>query len=104
MREVQGIRLGDIDRKNMQIRIRQGKGRKDRYVPLSKHLLKELEAYYREYTPETYLFNGREKGGKISVIAMRWVLKMAIKREGISSTIHLHSLRHSFASHHYTVV
>jgi len=101
--EVQGIRLGDIDRKNMQIRIRQGKGRKDRNVPLSKHLLKELEVYYRKYTPQTYLFNGRNKGDRISVTAMRWVLKSAIKREGISNTIHLHSLRHSFASHHLSM-
>jgi len=101
--EVQNIRLCDINRKTMQIHIRQGKGKKDRYVQLSVHLLKEIENYYHQSNPETWLFNGRKQGSKISEAAMRWALLQAIKREGIPKKLHLHSLRHSFASHHVSM-
>ena len=97
--EARSIRLTDIDRKNMQIHIRQGKGRKDRYVILSRYMLGVLENYFREYKPETYLFNGRKKGEMISESAMRWALDQALERKKITKNITIHSLRHSFASH-----
>jgi len=97
--EARTIRLTDIDRKNMQIHIRQGKGRKDRYVILSKYILRILEQYFREYRPERYIFNGRKKGERISESAMRWALDQALKRVKITKDITIHSLRHSFASH-----
>lgn len=98
--EVREILLTDIHRKTMQIHVRQGKGKKDRFVQLSAHLLVELESYYQESKPETWLFNGRKKGSQLSEAAMRWALLQALKREGITKKLHLHSLRHSFASHH----
>jgi len=101
--EARDIRLTDINRKAMQIHIRQGKGKKDRYVQLSFHQLNELEGYYQTIKPEVYLFNGRKKGSKISEAAMRWALLQALKREGITKKLHLHSLRHSFASHHVSL-
>jgi site-specific recombinase XerD len=101
--EVREIRLTDINRKAMQIHIRQGKGKKDRYVQLSVHQLKELEGYYQTIRPEVYLFNGRKKGDKISEAAMRWALLKALEREKITKNVHLHSLRHSFASHHVSL-
>jgi len=72
-------------------------------VQLSEHLLKELEEYYQTSKPETWLFNGRKKGSKLSEAAMRWALLQALKREGITKKLHLHSLRHSFASHHVSM-
>ena len=101
--EVRDIRLNDIHRQTMQIHIRQGKGKKDRFVQLSEHMLKELEEYYQSYKPETWMFNGRKKGSQISEAAMRWALLQALKREGITKKLHLHSLRHSFASHHVSM-
>nr|NQU93290.1 site-specific integrase [Bacteroidota bacterium] len=101
--EVRNIRITDINRKAMQIHIRQGKGKKDRYVQLSVHLLKEVENYYHEIKPETWLFNGRKKGNKISESTMRWALLQALKREKLTKKLHLHSLRHSFASHHVSM-
>jgi len=101
--EVRNIRLIDIQRKNMQVVVRQGKGKKDRHVQLSRHLLKELDAYYLECRPETWLFNGRKKGEQISEAAMRWALLQALKREKMPGNLHLHSLRHSFASHHVSM-
>jgi integrase/recombinase XerD len=40
------LKVSDIDSKRMVIRIEQGKGRKDRYVMLSPHLLELLRAWY----------------------------------------------------------
>ncbi len=93
--EVKNIRLCDVQRKNMQVVVRQGKGKKDRHVHLSRHLLIELDAYYRECKPEIWLFNGRQKGEQISEAAMRWALLQALKREKLTGSFHLHSLRHS---------
>jgi site-specific recombinase XerD len=58
--EIIGLRLVDIDRKNMQLNIRKGKGNKARKAILSNYLLRVLEQYYRAYRPEQYLFNGRK--------------------------------------------
>jgi len=101
--EVPGILLTDIDRKNMQIHIRQGKGGKDRFAQLSKHFLQEMDIYIEEFKPEHYLFNGRKKGSQLVASAMGWALKQAIKREGIKKKVGLHSLRHSFATHHLSI-
>jgi len=97
--EACNIRLCDIDAKNMQIHVRGGKGKRDRYVMLATHLIEELREYIQKYQPKEYLFNGRHKGTQISASAIRWALYQALKREGITRKLNIHSLRHSFASH-----
>jgi site-specific recombinase XerD len=97
--EIIGLRLVDIDRKNMQLNIRKGKGNKARKAILSNYLLRVLEQYYRAYRPEQYLFNGRKKQEPISEGAVNWAFRQAIKRTGIKKDLSLHNLRHSFASH-----
>src|SRR6202521_5104350 len=59
--EVVSLKPGDIDSKRMVIRIEQGKGRKDRYVMLSPHLLKLLRAWWRAERPQGWLFPGRDR-------------------------------------------
>jgi len=98
-KEIIDLKLTDIDRKNMQINIRKGKGNKARKAILSGHMLKILELYYRQYRPETYLFNGKQKKDPISEGAISWIFRQAIKRADIKKDVHLHNLRHSFASH-----
>lgn len=97
--EIIGLRLADIDRKNMQLNIRKGKGNKARKAILAWHMLDVLEEYYRQYHPVAYLFNGRGQALPISEGAMNWVFRQALKRSGIKKDVHLHNLRHSFASH-----
>jgi len=97
--EIIDLRLVDIDRKNMQLNIRKGKGNKARKSILSKYLLQVLEEYYRAYRPEQYLFNGRKKSEPISEGAVNWAFRQALKRTGIKKNLSLHNLRHSFASH-----
>ena len=60
--ELSYLRIADIDSKNMRIKVVQGKGAKDRYTILSESVLLELRAYYVQYKPVEYLFNGMGKG------------------------------------------
>ena len=57
--EVCNLKIDDIDSKRMIININQAKGRKDRVVPLSQNILSLLREYYKQYRPNTYLFNGQ---------------------------------------------
>ena len=57
--EVLALRVGDIDGERRLLRIEQGKGAKDRLVPLSPTLLEALRAYWRLYRPREWLFSGR---------------------------------------------
>lgn len=59
--EVINLKMDCIDRKRMLILIKQSKGNKDRFVTMSKGLLKILEQYARKYQPKEYLFNGQSK-------------------------------------------
>ncbi len=57
--EVLHLKLTGIDFDRMQLRVRKGKGAKDRYVVLPECLLELLRRYYKTYRPEGYLFNGK---------------------------------------------
>ena len=56
--EVISLKVGDIDSKRMVIRVEQGKGRKDRNVMLSPHLLELLRAWWKAARPQGWLFPG----------------------------------------------
>jgi site-specific recombinase XerD len=101
-----GLRIGealnltiyDIRSRESLIYIRGGKGKKDRRVPLSNKLLDMLRNYYKTYRPMKYLFEGAN-GSKYSRSSAGKVLKKASKGAGITSTVTLHTLRHSYATH-----
>ena len=96
--EALNMRLHDIRSTESLIYIRNGKGKKDRRVPLSAKLLEILRAYYKSYQPRIYVFEG-PKGGRYSSSSASQMLQRSAKRAGISCKITLHSLRHSFATH-----
>jgi site-specific recombinase XerD len=94
------LRVSDIDRSRMTLRIEQGKGRKDRVVPLSRRLVKQIESYWREYPPRhPWLFPNRYGTRPIDVTMAQKVFMMAKLRTGISRRGGIHSLRHAFATH-----
>ena len=97
--EVVTLRVGDIDSDRMMIRIHQGKGRKDRYVPLAKRLLVVLREYWKAARPEGYLFPGRFSG-HLTERAVLNNCKRAAEEAGLKKNIYTHTLRHSFATHH----
>lgn len=98
MGELLNLRLTDIDSDHMRIWIREGKGCKDRLTTLSPHLLDLLRAYYQQYRPKYYLFEGMENK-QYSATSVRKVLYRATKKAGIQKKIRPHTLRHSFATH-----
>jgi len=87
--EVVNLKLTDIDSKRMLITIKNGKGRKDRIVPLSENILLLLREYYRQFKPKEYLFNGQFEP-KYSVGSCQKIFK-----KYIDSHSHFHILRHS---------
>ena len=96
--ELLALKITDIDSQRMLIRVRGGKGGKDRYTLLGEAVLSLLRAYYRQYTPKEYLFQG-EQGGAYSPGSLLKVVKTAARRAGIQKRVTPHMLRHSFATH-----
>lgn len=90
--EVINMKLKDIDRHRMIIHIRNAKGRKDRFVKLSKNLLALLEDYYKRFKPVDYVFNG-QFDIKYTATSCNKLMK-----KYIGADTHFHLLRHSFAT------
>lgn len=97
--ETAALKISDIDSKNMRIFIQQGKGKKDRYVLLSHSNLEILREYWKEYKPRYWLFEGKEKGSRISTRAIQDAFKKSLKKAGINKKASVHTVRHAFATH-----
>ena len=97
--ECQKLKLTDILRDNMKLRISQAKGFKDRYTILSKICLKYLEEYWRACRPNTWLFPGYNKNQPINIRSIQHAFYKAKKIAGIEKQGGVHTLRHSFATH-----
>lgn len=106
--EVVSLRIGDIDSKRMLIRVRQGKGKKDRYAMLSPRLLDVLRCWWRswhpagqrqQYSMEDWLFPGWRAGRHMSATSVLNACREAARAAGISRRVTVHTLRHSFATH-----
>ena len=87
--EITNLKIEDIDSKRMLIYIKNGKGRKDRIVPLSEKVLNLLRDYFIQYKPKEYLFNG-QNSTQYSIGSCQ-----AIYKKYIDPTGHIHTLRHS---------
>jgi site-specific recombinase XerD len=83
----------------MLIHIRGSKGRKDRYIMLSKKALETLKQYWKEYKPTKWLFEGARAGRYLSTRTVENVLEHACKTAAIKKDVSVHTLRHSFATH-----
>jgi len=90
--------MADMDFDRNQIRIRQGKGKKDRQTVLSRILLSEMKDYLIKFCPKIFLFEG-QKGGRYSASSVQAIMKRAVKKSGIKKHATVHTLRHSFATH-----
>ena len=97
--EVVALKVGDIDSKRMVIRIEQGKGRKDRYVMLSPHLLELLRAWWRAARPQGWLFPGRDRLQPMTTRQLNRACHAAADIAEIGKPVSMHTLRHSFATH-----
>jgi len=96
--EIVSLKISNIDSERMLVHIENSKGKKDRYVPLPESILEDLRAYFKEYRPKEFLFEG-QYGGQYSVRSVQAIFKTAMKKAKIRKTIGIHGLRHSYATH-----
>ena len=87
--EIPNLKIEDIDSRRMLIHIKNAKGKKDRIVPLSQHVLELLRDYFKEYRPKEFLFNG-QSSPKYSVGSCQKIYKKYIDKNSS-----IHTLRHS---------
>jgi site-specific recombinase XerD len=103
--ELLQLKIEDIDSDRMLIRIRQGKGKKDRNVMLSPMLLQELRDYWRSLNPKpkTYLFPSKgphhNDDAPMTSKSVWDAVQQAARRAGLDKRVHPHTLRHCFATH-----
>lgn len=105
--EARNVRLADLDYDRRKLHVVQGKNKKDRYVPLSEHLIRGIKTYIAAEKPSDWLFNGQPQpdrsGGdfdsRYSQKGVQFAVKQAAKKAGISKDMSVHTLRHSFATH-----
>ncbi len=97
--EVVALKVSDIDSQRMVIRVEQGKGRKDRYVMLSPHLLDLLRAWWKLARPQGWLFPGQNRLNPLTTRQLNRACHAAAHRAEIDKRVSLHTLRHSFATH-----
>lgn len=96
--ELLNLKVSHIDFDRMQLRVVNGKGRKDRMVNMAASMLPLLRNYLTTYQPAEYLLNG-QSDVKYSPESVRSVIKRARHEAGISKTVTPHTLRHSYATH-----
>ena len=100
--ELLNVKLQDIDLERKMLHVREGKGRKDRYVPLGDHLTRGLKTYIEAERPYIWLFNGKDNKGQLqrfSETGVQWIIKESAKASGITKHVTSHVLRHTYATH-----
>ena len=83
----------------MLIRIRCGKGQKDRYAKLSAHLLSVLRDYYKRCKPGAVLFPGSDRNRPMGRLVVNAVARKIAIKAGIAKPVSSHTFRHSYATH-----
>jgi site-specific recombinase XerD len=99
LKELLNLQVKDIDSNKMQIRVRQGKGAKDRNVLLSPTLLDVLRRYFRRYRPVSYLFYSWSPEQPLSDQTVQRMVRHLSRKAGLRAGVTTHTLRHSFATH-----
>lgn len=96
--ELVGLNVGDVDLETLTVRVRQGKGRKDRLTVLSESLAEAVreQGGGRPATQPLFLGAG---GRRWSTRSVQAVVARARQRAGLQRRVTVHSLRHAFATH-----
>ena len=101
--EVLKLELSDLDFDRKMVHVREGKGKKDRYLPLGDHMIRGLKKYLKNERPKKFLFMGNDRNGNrtsLSKAGAHWIVNQAGKKSDIHKKITCHTLRHSYAMPH----
>ena len=93
------LQVADIDPQRMLVRVRQGKGGKDRLVPLAPRVLALLREYWQRQRPRPWVFPARHRAGPLSPTSLQKTFKAVVRQSGIPKDASVHTLRHSYATH-----
>ena len=96
--ELGRLQVSHIDSRRMLLRVDQGKGSKDRYVPLSPRLLEELREYWRRERPRRWMFPGQLSGRPMTRHGVSHIYHGAKEKAGIDKPGGIHTLRHGYAT------
>ena len=96
--ELGRLQLTDIDSTRMYLRVDQGKGNKDRFVPLSPRLLTQLREYWRRERPRPWLFPSQLLGRPLTRAGAAEIYRCAKRKAGIRKPGGIHTLRHCYAT------
>lgn len=97
--EAANLKLSDIDFERKQIFIRNSKNKKDRYTLLADETIILIKNYLQIYNPIEYLFYSNDICNKISNDCIQKTFKNLVIENKIVKNIHIHTLRHCFATH-----
>jgi site-specific recombinase XerD len=100
--ELLSLQVTDIDSARMVVNVRQGKGAKDRQVPLSARLLRELRQWWSSHRTKPWLFPGMAGTSRqrpMNVTSVQRTVKQIVVRSGLKKSASMHTLRHSYATH-----
>ncbi|WP_158850443.1 tyrosine-type recombinase/integrase [Algibacter sp. L1A34] len=96
--ELINLRIADVHSKDGYLFIKDSKGKKDRKTILSEQLVLLLRAYYKQYKPSYWLFEG-QTGGQYSTTSIRSIFRKSVVETNSNPWATVHTLRHSFATH-----
>jgi integrase/recombinase XerD len=101
LRLTEGTRLqvSDIDPARMLVRVSNGKGGNDRFVPLAPRVLELLREYWQIARPRPWLFPARHRPTPLSPTTLQKTFKVVVRRSGLAKDASIHTLRHSYATH-----
>ena len=88
----------DINIKRRAVHVKEGKGKKDRYIVLAETVVPYLKEYLKENRPAKWLFEGQQ-GGKYSGTSLHKVVQKAVELAHANPYATIHTLRHSYATH-----
>jgi integrase/recombinase XerC len=101
--ELATLTLEDIDFENRLLTVRQGKGRRDRQIPLVEEEVKALRNYLRHRATQLVLDDDTlflaKNGTSLNVSSIKAIVAKYIKKAGIRKRVSVHTLRHTFGAH-----
>jgi site-specific recombinase XerD len=93
------LQVSDIDAPRMLVRVHQGKGGKDRLVPLAPRVLELLREDWQRQRPRPWVFPARDGSAPLSPTSLQKTFKAVVRQSGIPKDASIHTLRHSYATH-----